>query len=233
MKKLLLIAAVIITGISCRHLQGSGNIISEKRSVGSFKGIDVGGAFEVEIKKGATIGVEVESDDNILPYITTSVQGDVLNIDMKSGTSINDGHYKIYITAPVITEIKAAGAATVTAKDVLQATAHLLLKSSGAAKIDAIVDAPTIKAEASGAATINVSGRTKEYDAEASGSANINSLELKSENTDASASGAANVHVHASVSLQADASGAGNISYTGNGTVNQHSSGAGSIKKVN
>jgi hypothetical protein len=229
MKNLLILAAFVFSAASCTHIEGSGNIVTEKRQTGDFKGISVGGAFEVELKTGPT-SVEVEADDNLIKLIETRVSGGVLKIENRNDFSINDGHFKVYITAPEITKIKCSGAANVKALDLLKSDSRISLDASGAGNIKAQADAPEIDAEASGAGNIELSGRTREYTAKATGSGNIKSSKLLSENTDAEASGAGSVHVHASVNLKANASGAGSVYYRGGAAVQQRSSGAGSVK---
>lgn len=230
MKNLLILAAIIFSAASCTHIEGSGNIVTEKRQTGDFKGISVGGAFEVELKAGPVTSVEVEADDNLIKLIETKVSGGVLKIENRNGFSINDGHLKVYITAPEITKINCSGAANVKALDMLKSDSRISLDASGAGNIKAAVDAPEIEAEASGAAEVELSGRTREYDAKASGSGNIKSSKLLSESTDAEATGAGSVHVHASVTLKAHASGAGSVYYRGGASVQQSTSGAGSVK---
>ena len=230
MKKLLILAAVAFSAASCAHIEGSGNIVTEKRETGNFKGISVGGSFEVELKTGPVISVEVEADDNLIKLIETRVSGDILKIESKDHYSINDGHFKVYITAPEIRQIKCSGAANVKALDVLKSDSKISLDASGAGNIKASVDAPEIETEASGAGDIELSGRTREYSARATGSGNIKSGKLLSENTDAEASGAGSVHVHSSVNLKAHASGAGSVYYRGGGNVQKNVSGAGSVK---
>lgn len=230
MKKLLILAAIVFSVASCAHIEGSGNIVTEKRQVSNFKGISAGGGFEVEIKTGPVISVEVEADDNLIKLIETRVSGNILRIDTKDDFNFHDGHYKVYITAPEITSIKSSGAADVKALDILKSGSRISLDASGAGNIKATVDAPEIETEASGAGNIEISGKTREYTAKASGSGNIKSSKLLSENTDAHASGAGSVHVHASVSLKAHASGAGSVYYRGGGSVDKSVSGAGSVK---
>jgi hypothetical protein len=230
MKKLLILAAIAFSAASCSHIEGSGNIVTEKRNTGDFKGVSVGGAFEVELKTGPVTSVEVEADDNLIKLIETRVSGGILKIENRDNYNIHDGHFKVYITAPEITTIKSSGAANVNALDVLKSDSRIFLDVSGAGNIKAAVDAPEIETEASGAGNIEVSGRTREYTAKASGSGNIKSSKLLSENTDAKASGAGSVHVHASLNLKANASGAGSVYYRGGGTVQQKVSGAGSVK---
>jgi len=230
MKNLLLLAAVAFFLTSCNHIEGSGNIVTEKRQTGDFKGVSVGGAFEVEIKIGPVTSVEVEADDNLIKLIETRVSGNTLRIENKNKFSINNGHFKVYITAPEITDIKSSGAANVKALDVLKSSEKISLDASGAGVIKAAVDAPQIETEASGAGDIELTGRTREYTAKATGSGNIKSSKLLSENTEAEASGAGSVHVHSSVNLKANASGAGSVYFRGGGNVQQHVSGAGSVK---
>ncbi|MBL0357008.1 MAG: DUF2807 domain-containing protein [Chitinophagaceae bacterium] len=231
MRKFAFFAAVMIAFTSCRQIHGSGNLITEKRQVGDFKGISVGSAFEVELKSGPTTTVEVEADDNLMKYINTRVSGDKLNIEFKKSFSINNAHLKIYITAPEINRINSSGAANVKVLDQLKNTGKIMLEASGAASIEATVDAPEVESDVSGAGNIELKGRTREHTAKASGGAGIKARELLSENAVAETSGAGNIHVYASVSLEAHASGAGNVFYSGGCQVNSHVSGAGSVKK--
>ena len=231
MKQVLLFAAVISLFTACRRVHGSGNIVTEKKQVKSFKGISVGSSFEVELKTGPAISVEIETDDNLMKLVQVRVSGDVLRIDIKDNYSINDGHFKAFVTAPEINSIRSSGAASVKAMNVLTSSGKIRFDVSGAGKITADVDAPEVEAESSGAGDIELGGRTRDYRAEASGAGNIKTKNLQTENAVVTASGAGNVHVHASVKLKAKASGAGNIYYRGGASVDQQVSGAGNVKK--
>lgn len=231
MKNLFILAVIAFMISSCQHMTGSGNIVKEKRNTGNFKRIDVGGAFEVELKNGPQTSVEVEADDNLLSIIETRVNGDELNIHTKGSYNITDGHFKVYITAPEIKGVKSTGAANFKALDVLKSDEQITFEASGAGNIKAAVDAPKVKAESSGAGDIELSGRTKDYTVNASGGGNVKSANLLTETTDADVSGAGSVHVHASVSLKAEASGAGSVYYRGGANVSSNTSGAGSVKK--
>lgn len=231
MKKIVFFAFTILLLNACRQVQGSGNIVSENRATGDFTGISVGGAYEIELKNGSVTEVKVEADDNIIGLIETRVSNNRLNITTKNGNSFTNGHFKIYITAPVINEIKSSGAATVVIKNILKSNDKITLESSGASTITGEADAPDISTEASGAAEIKIFGRTKNYNAEASGSATIKTKDLMSETTKVHASGAATANVYSSVRLDADASGAASITYTGAGSTGLKTSGAANIKK--
>ncbi len=231
MKQLFLFAAILLAFTSCRQRHGSGNVITEKKQVDNFKGIDAGSAFEVELKNGPVASVEIQADDNLMKLVEVEVSGGVLRIHTKGSYSFSDSHFKAFITAPEINSVKATGAANINVLDVLKNNGKISFESSGAAHIRAEVDTPEVDADASGAADLKLAGKTRDYHAESSGAANIKSKELLSENAVANASGAGNIHVYASVSLKAEASGAGNVYYSGGASVEPKSSGAGNVKK--
>lgn len=233
MKQLLFSFFVLLVFTSCNQRTGSGRIVTEKRQTANFNGISAGGAFEVEIRMGSVIGVEVEADDNLIKYIETRVSGDVLKISIKNSSGFYDSHLKVFVTVPEIKSIKTSGASNVKSIDVLKSSGKVSLDVSGAGTIKATIDAPEIYAEASGAGNIELNGRTRNYTLKATGSGNIKSFGLQSEHTNVDVSGAGSARVHASVSLKAEASGAGNVYYKGGANVQQRISGAGNVKNDN
>lgn len=231
MKQIILFAFTIFVINGCKQLQGSGNIITENRTTNNFTAISVGGAYEVELKNGPVREVRVEADDNIIKYIETRVSDNTLSVETKDGVNFNNGHFKVFVTAPEIRKIVSSGASSIDFKSILKNADKITLEASGAASITGEVDAPEIVTEASGASNIKLSGRTKNYTAEASGSADLKTGELMSETTKVQASGAATAHVYASLRLDADADGAASIYYKGAASVSQKTSGAANIKK--
>ena len=228
-----ILSAIIICSIAmaCNSLQGSGNIITAKRTVAAFTGLKVGGAFEVEATIGATTTLTIEADDNIMPLIETNVKGNVLYIDTKTISNISNGHIKIFITTPVLSSIDCSGAASLKVVNPIQCNDKINIDVSGAAAVNAILNAPQVEVASSGAGKIELSGNTKDYNLKISGASDVKSSGLLSENTTVHVSGAGNAYVHASVFLKATSSGAGTIYYRGAARVDEHVSGAGTIKK--
>ena len=54
-------------------IKGSGVASSEIREADEFTGVDVGGVFEVEITAGKEYSVQVQADDNLIPFVKTEV----------------------------------------------------------------------------------------------------------------------------------------------------------------
>lgn len=217
--------------IACNNLEGSGKIITDKRTVTAFTGIKVGGAFEVEATMGANTSLTIQADDNIVPLIETYVKDNVLYIKTKSINNISNGHVKIFLTTPVLSNIDCSGAAEIKVLNAINYDGKLVIESSGASSVNAILNAPQVAVVASGAGKIELTGNTKDYNLKISGASDVKSSGLLSENTDVHVSGAGNAYVHASVFLKATSSGAGTIYYRGAARVDEHVSGAGTIKK--
>src|SRR5690606_6445715 len=62
-------------------VSGSGNVIIEKREVQkNFDKIRVSSLLKVELEQAPNYEIIVEADDNIIPYITTEVEGNTLKV---------------------------------------------------------------------------------------------------------------------------------------------------------
>ena len=183
---------------------------TESRNVSEFKGINVGGVFQVEVTAGKDYGVVVEADDNLLQYVKTEVSGGVLKSSsterLKSSTPM-----RIRVSAPDIESIGASGACKISVADV---------KSS------------ELRVDTSGASKVNLAGETSSVTIDVSGASNIDAANLKAENATVKASGASKVEVFVTGKLTSGASGASKISYSGNPTsVTKDTSGAGKVSQ--
>jgi hypothetical protein len=190
--------------------KGSGKIVTEKRSLSGFKGVDVGGVFQVEITAGKEFAVEIETDDNLLPLIKTEVNNGVLEIELERHVSPS-GKILVRISAPDISELDVSGAANVTLNAV---------KNSNLA------------VEASGAAKLKIAGQTAKLTVESSGASKIDADDLRTENATIEGSGASHIELNVSGELNADLSGASHVTYSGTPTaVHKTTTGAGSVSQ--
>jgi Putative auto-transporter adhesin, head GIN domain len=231
MKQFLILVSALLVLNSCDYTTGSGNIITEKRTVADFSGISVSSSIDVEVKIGAVASVEVEADDNIIGHIVTKVSNGILKIGLEDLHSISNAQLKVYITTPVLRMVKASSSSSVKVLDVIKDDGKLSFDASSSADIEAEVDAPEVYAEASSSASVTLSGRTKNYKANVSSSGDIKSMELLSENTDISANSSGSAEVYASVTLTANASSSGSIDYKGAASVKQTVNSSGSVDK--
>ena len=66
-------------GCSSHTVKGSGNVVSEDRTVSVFDEIQLKGTGNVILTKGEMQSIEIVTDDNILPLIETHVRNKILS----------------------------------------------------------------------------------------------------------------------------------------------------------
>ena len=189
-------------------IRGSGVAGSEVRDLAGFKGVDVGGIFQVEILAGNDFEVAIDADENLLQFIKTDVEGGVLRISTSERLK-SDNPIRVRISAPDIESLDASGACKVSLTGV---------KNSA------------LNVDTSGASKITLSGETQAFTVDVSGASGVEAESLKAENATVDASGASKVSLFVSNRLISEASGASKIVYLGNpASVQKNSSGASKI----
>jgi hypothetical protein len=233
MNKMLLVGLLAVSLVSCTSTSGSGDIITSNRNTGDFTRLSAAGGFEVEVKTGSACKVVVEADDNLIEDVETRVEGGTLKIRMRDRLNVRNAHLKVFVTAPMLSDIQSSASADINVIGSLSADRTMVVKASSGSSIHADLDAPGVDADASSGAELDLTGRTRDLQAQASSGATINADELLSESTVAETSSGASVDVHASVKLNAKASSGGTVKYRGPASVVKKESSGGSIEKVN
>ncbi|MBK8465758.1 MAG: DUF2807 domain-containing protein [Chloracidobacterium sp.] len=196
--------------VNFRGEKGSGKIITEQRDLKGFNAVEVGGVFVVEITAQKDFSFEIETDDNLLPLITTEIENGVLKIEAEGKLSPTD-QIKVRISAPDIDNLDVSGAANLTLSRVKNSS--LLVEASGASKL-------------------KIAGETTKLNVEVSGASKLDAEELKASKANVEASGASYIDVNVSEDLSVDASGASKIVYTGTpASLHKNTSGASHISQ--
>lgn len=214
------------------RISGSGHIISKEQSVGSFNGVDVGGAMEVHVKQDATQSVKIEADDNLVQYIEVYTEGSTLKIHPRNGYNLDPSREIIvYVSAPAFKGIGVSGASKIIGDNAISGNDGLTLDASGASKIMIELSGGNVGGDVSGASSINLKGSVSKVDFQASGASHINAYELVADDAVADVSGASSMEITANKTLKAEASGASHVRYKGSANVNSNTSGASSVNK--
>jgi len=111
MKYLLFSFLAIGLFFSCNsdRTEGSGNVITDDRTAGSFTTIDVEDAFEVTIRQGTEHRVAVSADDNLLSRINTSTSNGTLRVRLGNG-NFRNATLRVEITTPELERIELSDA---------------------------------------------------------------------------------------------------------------------------
>ncbi len=191
-------------------IAGSGNVISESRTVGGFHGVSLSGAGRLIVDRNGFESLTITAEDNILPHLTSRVAGGILDLGIAPGTSINTSREIVYeVTARTFNELRLSGAGDVEVMGL--DTGRFGTTISGAGNVTAFGEA--------GEQDITISGAGR-YDAEGVGSRIVH----------VTVSGAAFARLRVSHELHVTISGTGTVEYYGDPVV--FVSGDGSVRRM-
>lgn len=214
------------------RIYGNGHVITKDQNVGSFTGVDVGGALEVHVKQDAAQSVKIEADENLIQYIEVYTSGSTLIIHPRQGFNLDPSREIIvYVSAPNYKSIEVSGASKVIGDNAIAGNDGLKLGASGASKIMIELSGGSVGGDVSGASEINLKGQVAKFDFQASGASHINAYDLATDEAIIDVSGASSMEITANKNLKAEASGASHVRYKGNASVNSNTSGASSVNK--
>jgi len=199
---------LLSAGCDWQGIRGNGNIQTEPRPVTAFTRVDAGGFYDVEWHPGPP-SFSLTTDENLLSHIKTSMEGDLLKIEMH-GSIAPTHRIKIAITSSSLAGASLSGAVEFNAAQISGATFAL---------------------ETSGAANVKLSGNVNRLLASLTGASKLKAADLSAADVELSVTGAGKADVTASNLLRASITGAGKVSYGGQPkSVEKKITGAGKIE---
>ena len=236
----MLILAVVVIALTLTWLtlgRTSADIAVADQDVGPFHRIEVSGAADVVLQKGATEHVSVETPARG-SRLVAQVRGPTLFIESRDNrrwwsSIFGRGGAR---TARVTVTYRTLDAVTLSGAVKLQATGldtpELRLEASGGSSVR-LDDLRTarLRVNGSGALKADVTGEAAEQTVSISGAGEYNAERLASIDAKVHVSGVGHVIVRVDKTLAASISGAGSIEYYGNPQVKEHVSGVGRVRR--
>jgi hypothetical protein len=211
-RSIVVLIATVAMLTACSVTTGSGNVVSESRTVSGFTKVDLSGAGDVIIEQNGTEALTIEAEDNLIPKLTSEVVNGTLRLGEKSNLTI-------HLTKPVTYRVSM--------KDV----SGLMISGSGTVTASTIT-APSLAVDLSGSGKITVGGTVEQQDLKISGSGEYRAKDLQTKVASAEISGSGNATVTVSDKLDAQLSGSGQLTYYGNPPqVTREVSGSGRVTK--
>ena len=190
-------------------VRGSGNVITESRDVGGFSEIALAGSGKVRVDVNGTESLIIEAEDNILPLLTSEVNGGRLELGAES--SISPTTDIIYTVSAVALE----GVAV-----------------SGSGEVAATgVAADSVDVDISGSGRVEPTGTAGTLGVEIAGSGRYLGESLESSIGTVRVSGSGTAVVNVTDDLDVDVSGSGDVQYIGDPTITESISGSGDISR--
>jgi hypothetical protein len=238
MRQALILSILSLFVFSCDYvtgerINGNGNLKTEQRPETNFTSISSYGEYDVYLSQGAAYSVRIEAEENLIPYIETFVEGEVLKIRTKDGYWLkNTSDLKVFVAAPTFSKVRTSGSGDIFSDGKLNNTSNIELETSGSGDMKVEVNAPEVRADLHGSGNINLSGETRTFTGSILGSGDIKAGNLKAEGVNVKITGSGSAEVFASVKLDVGITGSGDVRYHGNAQTTSSITGSGSVKKV-
>lgn len=221
-------------------IKGSGNLISEERSVSAFVNLTVNGNYNIIIKEGINEGVSISAEDNIIGKIKTINSGDTLFIEPdKTFPNVFGINLQNTQTITIVLTYKKLNSITINGSGSVQNNLssrlrtdklNLSINGSGNIKLDIFADELSSSITGSGKMELTGAVRIQKVNINGTGIYVANALESKE--TEVRLSSSSDAKVRADDKLDINILGNGNVTYygspekltqdiTGNGTVRQ------------
>ncbi len=189
---------------------GSGNVISESRTVGGYNGVSLSGAGRLIVDRNGFDSLTITAEENIMPHLTSQVAGGLLDLGVEPGTSINTSREILYeVSARTFDELRISGAGDAEAMG---------------------IDSRYFRVNLSGAANVTAFGTADEQEITISGAGRYDAEGTATRITTITVSGAAFARLRVSGQLNVHISGAGAVEYYGDPVL--HVTGDGSVRRM-
>ncbi len=210
------------------RVKGSGSITTEDRTVGDFDRVQLAGEGSVIIERGSA-ALTIETDDNLLTHIESSVSGGTLEIRTESGIDIDPSDGVTYrITTEQLVGITLTGAGDFDTGEWSPDEFTIVLAGAGDIDVTALTTGD-LDVTISGVGQVTVTGTADNLTMSLPGAGSFEGEDLAATDAVVTASGAGSATVWATGTLSATVSGVGSIDYFGSPAVTQSVTGIGSI----
>jgi hypothetical protein len=232
---LILVASVVsschLNFINC--MEGSGEVVRITRNVSDFDKINLNGGFDLNIKQGDSVKLEIEIDQNLEKFIRTNVEDRELEIIETK--SICTKIKRAYLTVPNLKKINISGSGEIYSKSPLNFN-YLEIQGNGASEIRfAELNCPNLSIDLSGAGDVRINkGKGENLSVRTSGASDIRMSDFQTDSTKVEISGAGDVNVWVNTFLLVKIFGAGDVKYRGtkDTKIVEKIMGTGSVKKI-
>ncbi len=210
------------------YIEGNGITRTEMRDAEGFNEIASSGDFIVTVMPGNSYSVEITAESNLLPYISTNVDGKTLKIRTTGIHSLRQSEpIEIFITTPMLNGLSLSGSGLIETGSFMSTDFDISVSGSGDIKTK--ISSDKIKANVSGSGIIYLEGDASETSFVVSGSGKIKAYKLQQDHCNATISGSGDMYVDVSQRIDARISGSGRVYFINHPTIYSSISGSGDL----
>ena len=216
MKNIIILSALFLLSLftSCTDepILGSGNVVSELRSVPMFTKVRSTGNFEVNITQGTNESLEIIADDNVISRVRTEVVNQELRIHL------DDISYQGVSLRINIVNSRLNG---------------LTYEGSGSIQASSIIEEGTFSVHNTGSGNIIIEGSAAGLLISNEGSGKVACFDFRVTNSTIAIDGSGDVETNCLDQLNAIIKGSGNVFYRGEPTIEKDITGTGDVVDAN
>lgn len=214
-----------------RTVNGSGQVLSERREVSGFDRVSIGGSGDLTLTQGDDESLVIETDDNLLPLIQTVVSGGELkigwrNVNLRPSHGI---HFELKVKN--LSAIDLSGSLRAQAGPVKTDRMEIHISGSGKVQL-AKLQANELGIHVSGSGDTLVNGKVDRQRISISGSGTHRAVDLSCNEASVEVSGSGHATLWVRNNLKVSISGSGDVNYYGNPSVSSHTSGSGHVRNL-
>lgn len=219
--KIVVVVFVAMMFSSCRYhvklddndIEGNGNVRTETRILNeNFQSISVESSIEVVVEQSDEKSVIVEADENILPHVTTRVEGGVLHIEFGSVNIINSSTAKVIVKMPVIKALSSSSSSSIKSNNTI-ITDNLVAKADSNGEIEINVEADNLSLQTESSGSIIATGKALKLKTSSSSGSELDAKALMANDVISESDSGSSTNVYPILSLDAHASSGSSITY--------------------
>lgn len=227
---LFLLVALALTACSNDVFRGSGEIETAVRDVEDFDRIVFSGSGEVILTQDDGVSLTLETDDNLMEYVLTEVNGGTLELGFVPGM-FSPTQLTFYVVVDDLTGLTISGSGNIEADRLSAERLEITVSGSGDVVISDL-EAERLDMLITGSGDIDLTGEAGAQSLTISGSGMIRAGDVCSPAVDATISGSGDAIVCATETLEAEISGSGSVNYYGFPAVTASGAGSGEINSL-
>ena len=193
------------------QLKGNGIVAKKTFETEAFSSVDASGASNVILTQDEGYTVVVETDENLIDFVTVEVKNGKLSFGF-SKTIKNFKTLNFYVTAPMFDAVNVSGASELKGSDRISGD-HIKIAASGASEVSLNLDYNSCEVTLSGASEVTLNGNVKSNVVKISGASELYAKGLVTNSTVVDASGASECMVNALNNLTYQSFGASEVKF--------------------
>lgn len=245
-----ILTLTLLTG--CSVVNGSGNVITDERSIDGFEALHLAIDADVTIQQGERTFLTIRGEDNIIESIETEIRRNRLTIKSQDRGLMtilrNTKPIEITISTPSLEEIDVSGSGNVVSEALTSDDMEITISGSGDVELEQLesgkvdvqisgsgnfevngLSADSIEVGISGSGDVQAKGRANEAELNVSGSGAIEAGSMALNTADVRVSGSGEITTWVKETLDVQVSGSGDVSYYGDPQVDDDVSGSGDV----